>query len=202
MVGTQADIVSFKRKQRDRERRDQASAETTSAAAPAAEPEELQFQTVYRDASGRRINIYAEEQAHKAAEEAKRKKDEERKTWGMGVKQKADQAAARERLRDEAKTEFSRHANDKRMNDTLRSIERADDPALAFLTKKRDSASSAPAKPKYKGPTPPPNRFGIAPGYRWDGVDRSTGFERMYFQKLNERKRRNASSLAYDQDDL
>ncbi|CAD6966802.1 unnamed protein product, partial [Tilletia controversa] len=94
------------------------------------------------------------------------------------------------------------HADDKRMNDTLRSIERADDPALAFLTKKRPTASSTPAKPKYKGPPPPPNRFGIQPGYRWDGVDRSTGFERMYFQKLNERKRRDASARAYDQDDL
>ncbi|CAD6950664.1 unnamed protein product [Tilletia laevis] len=127
------------------------------ASVPSAE-DELQFQTVYRDASGRKIDLRAEEEARQVAEVAKRRKDEERKTWGMGMKQKQDQ--------------------------------------------QRPTASSTPARPKYKGPPPPPNRFGIQPGHRWDGVDRSTGFERMYFQKLNERKRRDASARAYDQDDL
>ncbi|KAI0749879.1 Pre-mRNA-splicing factor of RES complex-domain-containing protein [Daedaleopsis nitida] len=94
---------------------------------------------------------------------------------------------------------FARTADDRELNEDLKAQERWNDPAAAFLTKKR---AKGPRKPEYAGPPPPPNRFGIKPGYRWDGVDRSNGFEKKYFQKSNERRRRGAESYEWSVDDM
>ena len=62
---------------------------------------------------------------------------------------------------------------------------------LAYVQSKRKKTSASSGikqYPEYKGPPPPPNRFGIKPGYRWDGVDRATGFEKRLFEHSNKKK--------------
>lgn len=85
------------------------------------------------------------------------------------------------------------------MNEELRQVQRADDPALAFLTKSHHKTKSR--RPVYKGAFAP-NRFSIRPGFRWDGVERSTGFEAKYFQRINDRKLHQADAQAWRQEDM
>ncbi|PWN25729.1 hypothetical protein BDZ90DRAFT_233737 [Jaminaea rosea] len=155
--------------------------------------------TVYRDATGRRIDVEAEDKALRLEEQRQRRKERERKDWNRGQRQQAEEAAARAELALVEKEGVARYKTDERMNAQLREVERADDPALAFLTKKR---TKGPQLPKYKGPPPPPNRFGIPPGYRWDGVDRSNGFEKRRFEALGSFKRRQQDERAFGTEDM
>ncbi|PWN40622.1 hypothetical protein IE81DRAFT_325412 [Ceraceosorus guamensis] len=150
-------------------------------------PNVEQEETVYRDSSGRKMDLKEEEAKRKREEVESEKKEREKGMWNVGEVQKKMQKEARERERLVGMENFARGADDLSRNAELKSVERADDPALRFLTKKREEG---PQKPKYKGPRPPPNRFGILPGYRWDGVDRGNGFEAKYFRARNEREDR------------
>merc|ERR1712157_462968 len=97
-------------------------------------------------------------------------------------KRKEDEEKTR---RNEMEKPMNRDKNDIEMNDYVKSIQRIGDPMEQYLAEKKKKADKKKGKfPEYKGPLPPPNRFGIKPGYRWDGVDRSTGFESRYFYML------------------
>ncbi|KZS93917.1 hypothetical protein SISNIDRAFT_478354 [Sistotremastrum niveocremeum HHB9708] len=163
------------------------------------EASEQEQETVYRDASGRKIDTKAER-----AEAARKKRENEEKEaqkmqWGKGLVQREDEEKRRRELELEKTRDIARYADDADLNAHMKAEERWNDPAAAFLTKNR---SKGPRKPMYNGPPPPPNRFGIRPGYRWDGVDRGNGFEKKLFQKGNDRQRRGLEAYQWSVDEM
>ena len=150
-------------------------------------------ETVYRDASGRIINVQmkraearkrAEEEAAKAAAELEAQK---------GDVQRAEKEKRREQLSEAKLMPVARYADDVELNQDLKKRDRWNDPAAGFLQKRKE-AKSISGKPLYKGPAAP-NRYGIRPGHKWDGVDRGTGFEKEYFAARN--RRANLKNLDY-----
>ena len=150
-------------------------------------------ETIYRDASGRIINV-----AMKRAE-ARRKADVEAAKAAAeleaqkGDVQLAEKEKRKEQLQDAKFMTVARYADDAELNDELKEKERWNDPAAGFLEKKK-AGKSVSGLPLYKG-SAEPNRYGIRPGHRWDGVDRSTGFEKEYFKSRN--RRENLKNLDY-----
>ncbi|KAI9858999.1 MAG: Pre-mRNA-splicing factor cwc26 [Pleopsidium flavum] len=80
------------------------------------------------------------------------------------------------------------------MNEELRGRERWDDPMAGMLSSSGKGPKREGGKEVYKGAAMP-NRYGIRPGSRWDGVDRGNGFEKEYFAARN--RRRNLKELDY-----
>jgi pre-mRNA-splicing factor CWC26 len=158
----------------------------------------LAQETVYRDSTGRKIDTKAAKAEAARLKRLKEEKDAERMEWGKGLVQRADAEKMKAELEKQRGKAF-RSANDEQLNEELKAKELWNDPAAQFLTKKK---SKGPRRPEYTGPMPPPNRFGIKPGYRWDGVDRGNGFEKKFFQSQNERKRQGAASHAWSVEDM
>ncbi|KAK9711587.1 Pre-mRNA-splicing factor cwc26 [Basidiobolus ranarum] len=99
--------------------------------------------------------------------------------WGKGLVQRQEAVDKKHLEEVERKRPLARYKDDADLNEELKNRDRWNDPAVGFLTKSKKSKTKWPV---YQGPAPT-NRFGIRPGYRWDGVDRSNGFEEKYFQR-------------------
>ncbi|EED14287.1 cell cycle control protein (Cwf26), putative [Talaromyces stipitatus ATCC 10500] len=144
-------------------------------------------ETIYRDASGRIINVAMKRaEARKAAEEAA-KAEQAAKESLMGDVQRQQKQERIEQLRSARAMPLARTIEDEDLNEELRAKERWNDPAAQFLTSKKAGVSKT-GRPLYKGGFTP-NRYGIRPGHRWDGVDRSNGFEKEWFQARARKER-------------
>lgn len=155
----------------------------------------LAQQTIYRDASGRMINVKEKkEEAEAKAREQERKQKEEIES-SKGDVQRQQKAERKQELEEAKVMTVARHADDQKMNDELRERERWNDPMAQLLATKKSSGKDGKSKGSgktYQGAFEP-NRYGIRPGWRWDGVDRGNGFERKWFQ---------ARAKARDREDL
>lgn len=186
---------------REERRKRESAHQPAPTATTQQEPEEnAEQETVYRDNTGRIIDIHALEEEQKALELVKLRKEHERSTtWNQGLVQKQNQQQLESQLSSIRSQNVARRATDSEYNDHFKSLERSDDPALAFLTKKRSNLGVQ--KPKYKGPFPP-NRFNIPPGYRWDGVVRGNGFEKAFFERKSQLANREREARAWGQSDM
>ncbi|XP_017273700.1 BUD13 homolog [Kryptolebias marmoratus] len=166
------------------------------------EDESRNAQTVFRDKSGKRRDLESEreEQKRKAGEKAA--KDEKYAQWGKGLAQSEMRQQKLEDALHEAQKPLARHHDDEDLDRMLREQEREGDPMAAMLRRKKDKNKKAQEKPRYNGPPPPPNRFNILPGYRWDGVDRSNGFEQKRYARIADKKAVQEAAYKWSVEDL
>lgn len=161
---------------------------------------------VYRDKkTGQRIS---KEEFLKPKEKIQEKPKEKKIEWGQGLAQKREAEARLQELELEKDRPFARSRDDPELDKILKERVRWGDP-MAHLVKKKHSELALPdlgnnEKMKESGFIIPqgipshswikrgidaaPNRYGISPGRHWDGVDRSNGFEKQMFKRMNEKQ--------------
>ncbi|XP_047234798.1 BUD13 homolog isoform X2 [Girardinichthys multiradiatus] len=166
------------------------------------EYESRSAQTVFRDKSGKKRDLDSEreEQKRKAGEKAA--KDEKYAQWGKGLAQGQMQQQKLEDALHEAQKPLARHCDDEDLDRMLREQEREGDPMAAMLRRKKERSTKTQVKPRYQGPPPPPNRFNIQPGYRWDGVDRSNGFEQKRYTRIADKKAIQEAAYKWSVEDM
>ncbi|KAI9073657.1 hypothetical protein K1719_044370 [Acacia pycnantha] len=142
--------------------------------------------------------------------------------WGKGLAQKREAEARLKELELEKDRPFARTRDDADLDSMLKDRVRWGDP-MAHLVKKKYPAPVIPnlgdgEKMKESGFIVPqdipdhswlkrglaaaPNRYGIRPGRHWDGVDRSSGFEKGLFKRTNEKRSRDKEAYLWSVSDM
>ncbi|XP_011875373.1 PREDICTED: BUD13 homolog isoform X2 [Vollenhovia emeryi] len=141
--------------------------------------------TIVRDKTGRKRNLEAEAVEKREQETKQREIDEKYAKWGKGLKQVEDHEDKLKSDLYEMHKPLARYADDADLDKELREQEREGDPMLKYIKQKQiKEGKRKPDSPQYQG-SYAPNRFGIKPGHRWDGVDRSNGYEKKWFEAQN-----------------
>ncbi|RMD39184.1 hypothetical protein DV735_g5944, partial [Chaetothyriales sp. CBS 134920] len=135
-------------------------------------------------------------QREREAEERKRRQREE----AMGEVQRREKQERKQDLADAKFLALARTADDEDMNERLKSQVRWGDVMAGEKKSKRTSTTTTNTAAKVYQGHAAPNRYGIKPGWRWDGVDRGNGFEKQWFQ-ARAQKARNTDLMYQWQED-
>ncbi|KZV21548.1 hypothetical protein F511_11041 [Dorcoceras hygrometricum] len=163
-------------------------------------------EAVYRNKStGERMSREEFLQSQKDKQKKDEKPKEIKLEWGKGLAQMREAEARLEAVELEKDKPFARSRDDPDLDRMLKERIRWGDP-MAHLVKGEPSLPVLPdlgesEKMKESGFIIPqeipshswirrgleaaPNRYGIKPGRHWDGVDRSTGYEKELFKRTN-----------------
>ena len=162
-------------------------------------------ETVYRDKRGKRLEGLEELLRQQQGDVKPQAKPLE---WGKGLAQKREQEVKQAEFDEEKIKPFARSRDDPELDNLLKDRLRWGDP-MAHLVKQKnpeamlvdlgatdemkESGFIVPQDvPKHswlkRGMGAPPNRYGIKPGRHWDGVDRSSGFEKEMFKAKAEKQ--------------
>lgn len=161
-------------------------------------------ETVYRDLSGRVINI-----SERRKELAKEKEEKEAmKIEAEKINVSDISKLTEKKLEEDLKSikTFRVLKDDEDYNKLMKSKTRFDDPLFSFDSKNTSvTNSSKSGRFEYDKGISAKNRFNIKSGYFWDGIDRSNGFEDLILEKRQEQmynKIREKSTASYDEIDI
>ncbi|RMZ83414.1 hypothetical protein DV737_g1660, partial [Chaetothyriales sp. CBS 132003] len=171
------------------------------------------------DVNAKRIEA---RQREREAEELKKRQRQD----AMGDVQRRERQERKQDLEDAKFLTLARTADDEEMNERLKSQVRWGDVMAGYMTEKqkreddgpssRARADAAPGKSRNRGEGgqksrltagreyqghAPPNRYGIKPGWRWDGVDRGNGFEKQWFQARAQKARNTDLTYQWQEDE-
>ncbi|KAI1383385.1 Pre-mRNA-splicing factor of RES complex-domain-containing protein [Hypoxylon trugodes] len=169
-------------------------------------------ETIYRDATGRRVDVSMKRAELRREAQAAAEREAAKKEALKGEVQVENARKRREELEDAKVMAVARHADDEDMNREMREQVRWGDTMARFIEPRegadggggKDSGGSKKknlkGRPIYQGAWTP-NRYGIRPGYRWDGVDRGNGFEAERFKAINRRERNKGLEYSWQMDE-
>ncbi|CAD5220419.1 unnamed protein product [Bursaphelenchus xylophilus] len=161
-------------------------------------------EAVHRESNYGRRKKETKEDKERLEREAKVQEEinKKYKEVSKGVVQQQKREEKKKEMAEVLQEGFTRYRDDEAMNDYMKDQILDEDDPLADVMKKRRmkiKMKSELVYPTYKGHWPP-NRFQIPPGYRWDGVNRSNGFEDKLARRANDDEAREKAMYRLQQE--